>query len=227
LTSNVIGGVLNVVATNYSDNVAVNYEVHSGVGYYRVIENGSSTWHKASKVYNGSVNFKGYGGNDTFDLGTSRLRAWAEGGDGNDTLLGHNNHDTLMGGEGNDKVYGYGGTDELMAGGGTNNTVNGGDGSDYLYGGTGNDMIYGETGDDWMYGRGGNDTLFGNAGADKLYGEAGNDIISGGVDGYRDLIQGGTGADQIRRELYWNGSATVNRDAPLDFSSTDGDWYYD
>ncbi len=66
-----------------------------------------------------SIVFNGYSGNDRFDNQTS-IRSEADGGLGNDILLG---------GYGNDHLYG-------------------GDGGDYLDGRTGNDYLYGMSGND-------------------------------------------------------------------------------
>jgi Ca2+-binding RTX toxin-like protein len=151
------------------------------------------------------IEFFGYNGNDKFTNGT-HIASMAEGGNGNDTLLGgyaaddfrgRAGSDTLKGGPGNDKLYGGANVDNLQGQGGNDtlagnddaDTLTGGSGNDLLSGGLGNDTLYGEAGDDELYGDSGNDTvdggeddddLNGSTGEDKLYGRAGDDWIGGG-----------------------------------------------
>jgi Ca2+-binding RTX toxin-like protein len=94
-------------------------------------------------------------------------------------------------------------------------TAHGGDGNDILLGGSANDCLSGDNGDDILLGYGGNDVLCGGNGYDRLYGMAGNDRLDGGIDGVRDYLSGGTGADRFRREPYF---ILLNRDTPVDFT---------
>jgi Ca2+-binding RTX toxin-like protein len=101
-------------------------------------------------------------------------------------------------------------------------TAHGGEGNDTLIGDAANDCLSGDKGDDILKGYGGNDTLCGGSGYDMLYGMSGNDTLDGGIDGTRDYLSGGTGADRFRREPYL---FFLNRDAPVDFvSGVDSFW---
>jgi Ca2+-binding RTX toxin-like protein len=65
----------------------------------------------------------GLGGGDTIDASTlpaGRIRFVADGGDGNDLLVGSAGDDTLLGGEGNDTLRGGPGADTLDGGPGNN-----------------------------------------------------------------------------------------------------------
>jgi Ca2+-binding RTX toxin-like protein len=91
----------------------------------------------------------GYGGNDSFYLGSGNDTA--DGASGDDILYGNEGNDSLIGGSGNDIIDGGNGSD----------TVNGGTGNDYLSDGDGNDVYRYNLGDgndiinDW----GGVDTI--------------------------------------------------------------------
>jgi Ca2+-binding RTX toxin-like protein len=82
------------------------------------------------------VNFKGGDGNDRLDASQTNVKINADGGNGNDTLIGGTNDDTLIGGEGSDFLNGGGGNDVLNAGSinpavtGVIDTLTGGNGSD-------------------------------------------------------------------------------------------------
>ncbi|MCS6297679.1 MAG: hypothetical protein H8K09_15700 [Nitrospira sp.] len=127
---------------------------------------------------------------------------YADGGAGNDTLMGEMGADVLLGGDGNDVLRGENRPagwvsvyyDNFMWNRLAQSAVismSGGD--DYLDGGGGNDVLVGD---------GGNDILLGSAGDDRLYGEsdftqtiAGDDWLDGG-DG-NDSLFGGAGADML------------------------------
>lgn len=210
LSSTVISGDLYIYGTSGADSVTVNYEVYSGVGYYKVTQNGVNSFFRASRVYGGDIGFYGYAGNDYFNNNTG-LRTFAWGMDGDDTLLGSWNNDKLDGGNGRDYLYGYGGNDILYGGLDYNyNYLNGGSGHDSLYGGWTGDTLVGESGNDYLYG---------NHGYDLLYGGDGNDTLHGGDDGYWDYLNGGTGQDWFQQDWYWNGTKWINRDAGSDFLS--------
>ncbi|MFO0930629.1 MAG: hypothetical protein U0736_26965 [Gemmataceae bacterium] len=148
LSTTVINGDLYVYGTNTNDTIDVNYERFSGVGYYKVTQNGADTYIRASRVWGGDVVMYGFGGNDYLNNNTG-LRTWAYGGAGDDALVGSSNNDVLDGGTGDDALSGYGGADSLY----------GGSGMDTLYGGDGNDTLNG--GDDGAF-----DTLVGGSGRD-------------------------------------------------------------
>jgi Ca2+-binding RTX toxin-like protein len=88
------------------------------------------------------VKFDGGAGNDTLDGTNTSTRLEAEGGLGDDKLIGSSVADTLNGGDGNDIVAGEKG-DDVMTGGNGNDTLewDDGDGSDIISGGAGNDTV--------------------------------------------------------------------------------------
>jgi hypothetical protein len=104
----------------------------------------------------------GYGGNDTITVGSKIRGIFADGGAGNDTILGGDGDDTLFGNTGADHIEGGAGNDNIAAGAG----------NDYVLGGLGDDLLAGNSGNDVLSGAGGNDQLFGGPGS--------SDIIRGG-----------------------------------------------
>jgi serralysin len=119
----------------------------------------------------------------------------ANGGAGNDSIIGNIANNTIYGGNGNDTIDGGDGND----------TINGGDGNDLIYLGEGNDFLdsvylgndtlYGGNGDDFIYGYISDETYNGEAGNDTLLGWSGNDIINGGAGA--DSLDGGSGTDTL------------------------------
>jgi Ca2+-binding RTX toxin-like protein len=98
------------------------------------------------------LEINGLGGDDVIDsagLEPARMQFRADGGSGNDVLLGGDGDDVLAGGDG---------ADVLFAGGGDN----------VVFGGAGDDVLRGEEGDDFLDGGAGDDILIGNAGDDIL-----------------------------------------------------------
>ncbi|WP_135468734.1 carbohydrate-binding domain-containing protein [Crenalkalicoccus roseus] len=75
----------------------------------------------------------------------------AEGGDGNDTIIGNDAGNRLRGWRGDDLIEGHGGDDTLHGGAG-NDTLRGGTGNDVLIGGPGADLFVFALGDgqDWI-----------------------------------------------------------------------------
>lgn len=151
----------------------------------------------------------------------------AEGGDGNDVLIGGGGRNQLIGGLGNDRLEGAAGDDMLRGGAGAD-TLLGGDGNDILdYSGStagvtvnlttgaadggdatgdsfsGMERVTGSDLDDTLAGDGRANILVGGAGDDILYGGAGNDIIIGGLGA--DEMHGGSGSDLLsyRGSLDW------------------------
>jgi Ca2+-binding RTX toxin-like protein len=107
------------------------------------------------------IGFKGDSSNQTLDFSTfdvssansSQYGIAANGGGGNDTIIGTAGADRLTGDAGNDTLYGGGGNDSLI--GATGTTV--------MYGGEGDDRFKTSDGS--------------NAGTAIMYGEAGNDYF--------------------------------------------------
>ena len=225
MSATIISGDLYVYGNNANNSATVDYQTFSGVGYYKVVQDGATQYFAASRVTGGDVAFYGYDGNDYFNNNTG-LRTYAWGMNGNDTLLGSYNSDQLDGGNGSDHLYGYGGNDTLRAGYDYSyNYMDGGSGNDSLFGGWGGDAMYGNSGNDYLAGSYGNDYLSGGTGTDWLYGEQGNDTLNGGDDGVSDYLVGGSGADYFQVDFAW-GFAHNNRDTMADFSSWAGDQTY-
>lgn len=118
----------------------------------------------------------------------------AEGGSGNDRLVGNATDNRLGGNDGNDVLLGFGGADRLF----------GDAGRDWLFGGAGRDRAYGGKGHDRLFGKDGRDLLLGGLGKDKLFGGKGNDVLGGGAgndvlagSGGRDWLNGGGGDDTL------------------------------
>lgn len=111
----------------------------------------------------------------------------ANGGSGNDIIVGNSANNVLNGNGGNDNVDGGDGNDRINLGNGNdyvnitslgNDTFYGGNGNDYIFGYTGNEIYYGEAGNDTLLGYSGKDTIVGGAGADSLDGGASIDTLS-------------------------------------------------
>jgi Ca2+-binding RTX toxin-like protein len=88
------------------------------------------------------VKFSGGEGNDKLDGTGTSTRLEADGGAGDDTLIGSSVADTLNGGDGNDVIGGEKG-DDIMIGGNGNDVLewDDGDGSDIISGNAGNDTV--------------------------------------------------------------------------------------
>lgn len=143
----------------------------------------------------------------------------AEGGSGNDrivgnvaanTLWGNAGSDTLIGGDGGDLLYGGSGGDRLEGGNGVDSasyleatsrvvvdlaspSLNGGEAAGDSYSSI--EQVIGSNYDDSLWGDGAANGLGGFAGNDTLNGRGGNDILVGG-DG-NDVLEGGAGADRL------------------------------
>jgi serralysin len=119
----------------------------------------------------------------------------ANGGSGNDTIVGNIANNVLNGNGGNDTIYGGAGNDTVDGGAG-DDLIYLGDGDDYVnITSLGSDIFYGGNGNDYIYGYTGNETYYGEAGNDTLLGHSGNDTISGGAGA--DSLDGGEGTDTL------------------------------
>lgn len=132
-----------------------------------------------------AIKFYGLDGKDKFTNATS-IKSTADGGLGNDVLLGGSGADFFVGNYGDDRLSGNGGADVLWGSGG----------HDQLHGGSGKDVLKGHGGNDRLYGGDSADQLFGGSGDDKLYGEGGQDVIVS-IGGGHDVIYGGAQWDNI------------------------------
>lgn len=201
------GGVVDVVGTNAADNARVNYISaidgplsRSPTGFIRVslLNLGLSEDYAIGDVT--LVTFQGLARDDYFRNDTS-VPSVAEGGPGNDFLIGGYNSDDFIGGTGDDRLVGRLGND-ILAGGDDADVIVGGQGFDFMTGGDGNDILHGGSEDDSCFGGDGDDVIRcgpgddiadGGTGEDVIDGESGRDIVIGGLG--RDEIDGGSGED--------------------------------
>ncbi|MBX3340380.1 MAG: hypothetical protein KF711_02245 [Nitrospira sp.] len=162
------------------------------------------------------------GDGDDYAVGTANYLSFAEpiigggahyadGGAGNDTLMGEMGADVLLGGDGDDVLRGEnrptGWIGLAYDNSFWNRTPQAGiislsGGNDYLDGGAGSDLLVGDGGDDILLGGAGDDRLYGEsdftltiAGDDWLDGGEGNDSLFGGAGA--DMLSGGDGDDLL------------------------------
>lgn len=109
---------------------------------------------------------------------------YADGGNGNDKMLGGDGPDTFLGAAGKDQLYGGGGNDR----------INGAGSNDKIFGDAGADRLYGGAGNDYMDGGSSADRLYPQAGLDTCFGQSGNDSFTA-IDSAVDQIFGGGGTD--------------------------------
>lgn len=139
------------------------------LGLYKVTTNGQSTYMTRQQLE--ATEFKLGKGDDVLLVDADvDANIKADGGAGNDLLIGGGGNDDLKGGKGNDVILGGAGNDRL----------DGGKGKDWIFGGCGNDRLYGGKGDDHLYGGPGHDSLHGGRGRDALDGGGGCDDLHGG-----------------------------------------------
>ncbi len=129
------------------------------LGLYEVNVNGHTQFMTKHQLEN--TNFDLGAGNDTLVVDSDvKANITANGGSGNDVLIGGGGNDHLSGGCGNDVILGRGGNDQIC----------GGDGNDWLFGGRGNDDLFGGRGRDVLVGGRGHDDLVGGRGRDVQIG---------------------------------------------------------
>jgi Ca2+-binding RTX toxin-like protein len=116
----------------------------------------------------GLIVFHGRAGNDAFTNNTP-IPALADGGSGQDTLIGGTASDTLIGGSGDDVLIGHGTADSLFGGAGRDTLTNAGGGNDRIDGGDDNDTITSTSGQSTLVGGRGHDAY--------LVGPSGNTIV--------------------------------------------------
>ncbi len=143
------------------------------------------------------IYFFGNQGNDSF-VNATGIASYADGGDGNDLLVGGAAGDILLGGNGDDALLAGGGNDRLDGGFG-NDVLSGDTGNDTIDGGLGHDILLGQAGDDRLAGGDGVDILVGGAGIDSQDGGSGDDFIFFDIsDYYLGTLNGGTGFTAYR-----------------------------
>ncbi|MCA9125996.1 MAG: DNRLRE domain-containing protein, partial [Planctomycetales bacterium] len=156
-----------------------------------------------------------------------------QGGEGDDVIRGGAGNDLINGGTGIDQVYGDAGDDRLFGEAGATGDIQAGQ---RLYGGEGRDELFAfaptttptefSLVGDQLFGGAGGDFLHGNLRQEILIGGSGNDFIAGDefagpayqsridadINGAADLIQGGSGEDQLfgggGDDEIWGGSGT-------------------
>jgi hypothetical protein len=127
------------------------------LGLYEVNVNGQSQYMTRQQLEN--TRFDLGAGNDVLLVDEDvKAGITADGGKGDDILIGGGGDDTLRGGKGNDIVLGRGGDD----------TLHGGRGADRLFGGDGADTLRGGRGRDHLDGGRGRDDAHGGPGRDHV-----------------------------------------------------------
>jgi Ca2+-binding RTX toxin-like protein len=120
------------------------------LGLYKVDINGQTQYMTKQQLENTQFNLGA--GNDTLVVdGNVKADIHANGGAGNDVMIGGAGNDHFQGGRGNDVLVGRGGNDHLEGGRG-NDVLLGGSGNDHLDGGRGNDFLKGGSGFDILHG---------------------------------------------------------------------------
>ena len=123
-------------------------------------------------------------GDDTLIVSPGTIGIYADGGLGNDKMVGGDGPDTMLGAAGKDQMYGGGGNDKL----------NGAGGNDKVLGEAGADRLYGGDGQDYIDGGSSGDRIYCGDGLDTALGQGGDDIIFA-IDTSRDDVFGGSGKD--------------------------------
>lgn len=153
-----------VVIGTDGDDVATISAATASTIQVAVVTNGSTVQQSFVTTSVNSISFNAGAGNDRLMNLTGKPLV-ADGGSGNDSLVG---------GSGNDTLYGIGDDDTLVGGGG-NDLLRGGSGNDSLDGGVGNDTLLGEGSSfDTLRGGLGNDSLDGGIGTSDLLSEVGD-----------------------------------------------------
>jgi Ca2+-binding RTX toxin-like protein len=162
--------------------------VASLAGLYKVEINGRVSYVSKDDLEN--MRFELGAGNDRLIVDADvDARITADGGSGNDVLIGGAAADRLTGGSGNDTIDGRGGND----------VIHGGAGHDVIRGGAGNDVLHGDAGNDAVFGGPGSDRLYGGPGDDFLIGGGRSWLFAGVLLGARrpDTVDGGSGRDVV------------------------------
>ena len=156
---------------------------------YVVTVNGVAKQHPIANVSNIDVKC---GDGDDILIGSPELILgfYADGGNGNDRMIGGQGPDTMGGAAGKDVLYGGLGNDRL----------NGAGGNDKVLGEAGSDRVYGGDGNDYMDGGSSVDRLYLGNGLDTAFGSGGNDIFYA-IDRASDQIFGGSGQDTATADV--------------------------
>lgn len=214
-----VAGELMIHGTRGNDTVTVAQDALDA-SKVNVVFNGATFSFDLASVK--GIEFEGGLGDDSFTNDTS-IHSVADGGVGNDTLIGGSAGDKLIGGVGRDSLFGRGGSDALF-GGDQADRLDGGDGIDRLYGGTGSDTLLGDDGNDLLKGENGDDRLFGGLGDDTLKGGNGKDLLEGNEG--KDRLEGENGNDRLvggaDDDHLWGGEGNDDLHGGLGDDSLDG-----
>lgn len=150
---------LNLVPFKLTVEEAEQFEINGGGG------DDSLTITDLSATGVTQVTFTGGNGDDLLDATEISTTIVADGGVGNDRLIGGAAIDTLEGGEGDDTVVGGKGDDQMTGGDGNDRLIwNNGDNSDFMSGNDGTDVIEvngaGAAGDNFTLGQQGTNAIF-------------------------------------------------------------------
>ncbi|MEO6436710.1 MAG: calcium-binding protein [Tepidisphaeraceae bacterium] len=158
-------------------------EIAKGSTAYVVTVNGVATQHAIGDV--SAINIFCSEGDDVVLIAANvTLGVYADGGNGNDKIIGGDDPDTFLGAAGKDQIYGGLGNDR----------INGAGGNDKVFGEAGGDRVYGGDGNDYVDGGSSRDRLYGGSGADSVFGQGGDDNFFA-IDGAIDQLFGGSGTD--------------------------------
>jgi Ca2+-binding RTX toxin-like protein len=166
-----------VHGTNGDDNVHISKAdgLLGALGLYEVNVNGQVQYMTKQELEN--TNFKLGGGDDTLVVDADvKADITADGGSGDDVMVGGGGDDKFKGGCGDDIMLGRGGNDCLDGGCG-DDIIAGGKGRDHLKGGCGDDILLGGKNRDHLDGGPGRDYLDGGQGKDTNHGGPGIDFV--------------------------------------------------
>jgi Ca2+-binding RTX toxin-like protein len=108
-------------------------------------------------------------------------------------ISGHDGNDTITIDETSGALL-----DTNLHGDAGDDVITGGSGTDLISGEDGDDILLGKRGGDLLLGGAGNDRLTGGEGDDRIFGDAGNDLIIWNLGDGSDIVDGGTGFDELR-----------------------------
>lgn len=174
-----------------------------GTGNDTLIGDANNNWLVGGQ---GSDTFDAGAGDDVLIIDADDIQTNIHAGEGIDVVqIVGNRGVTLNLAEAEVEIAQGGRGDDVLIGGGRSSVyMRGGDGDDTLIGGAASDALSGENGDDFIAGAAGNDVLRGHRGRDHIEGGLGDDLIDGGADDDRlfgdagnDVIKGGSGDDYI------------------------------
>jgi len=136
------------------------------LGLYEVNINGHKQYMTAQQLEH--TKFDLGSGDDTLVVDSNvHVGIHADGGSGDDVMIGGSGDDDLHGGSGDDYIAGRDGND----------VIDGGSGDDVEYGGRGDDVLLGGSGDDLQVGGDGNDIIVGGSGDDSQFGGRGHEFF--------------------------------------------------